>query len=796
MQTWIVTSILGRGEDTPGFSPRPLADPGCHVVRSLLLVLAVASLLGVVGCADLPGRATFGRPERTGDPPSPATSETPPPERSSGASGPTASTGPIDLSDPEADEPLADRVVELGSGGLIGAPSPRSRASVASGAGGAVTLNVVDGNLREVVRLVLEDTLGVNYIIDPGIQGTITLQTTRPVPPDELLPMLDAVLRLNGAALVEASGLYKIVPIDQALTSGIAPDIEPITGAGAPGFTVRIVPLEFVGTAEMANVLGPFTPPGGSVQAVPERNLLVISGGGDQVQTLADLVSIFDVDWLRGRSIGLFPLTNADPIRLLPELEAIFGTEEGAPLADVVRFLPVERLNAMLVITSRPDYLQRVEGWIERLDQAGEGDTEQVYVYPVQNGRAEALADVLSQLFDIQTSAAGGTDLLAPGLDPIDIGSTTSGLGGSSFGGSSTGSGGSDLSADTGAGTGSSGSSTGLSGTQSRLGGGASGAAFGTSSPGGASFGSSSLGGAGGLSEGVGTRIIADTTTNSLVIRATPGEFRRIEDALRQLDILPLQVLIEATIAEVSLQDDLQFGVNFFFQTGDLGLNFTSGTVAGASPVFPGFNAIFDSDTGTRVVLNALDRVTDVNIVSAPQVLVLDNQTAELQVGDEVPILTQTATSTTDPDAPLVSTVEQRQTGVLLSVTPRVNSSGLVILEVLQEVSTATSTDSSNIDSPTISTRRLASTISVQSGETVALGGLIQETDSRTRDGVPFFSRIPLLGSLFRRQATDLDRTELLILLTPQVIRDPNEARSATAELRRRLRAVEPLFVD
>ena len=287
-------------------------------------------------------------------------------------------------------------------------------------------------------------------------------------------------------------------------------------------------------------------------------------------------------------------------------------------------------------------------------------------------------------------------------------------------------------------------------------------------------------------------RIIADDSTNALVIRASPRDYRKVRDALAKLDILPLQVLIEATIAEVSLRDQLRYGIEWFFRSGEFQTRFSTATGGGVSPRFPGFSALFQN-ADAAVVLNALENITDVDVISSPQVVVLDNQTAQLQVGDQVPILTQQAQSVVDVDAPVLNSIEQVQTGVILSVTPRVNAGGLVTMEIQQEVSDAVETTTSTINSPTISQRRIASTIAVQSGETVALGGLIRDNRDNRQTGLPFLSKLPVIGSLFGVTDTTSERTELLVLITPTVIGSQEEARAATEELRRRLSSVAPL---
>lgn len=666
---------------------------------------------------------------------------------------------PIPLTPDTLPGPPLEPVVERGSGRFVGPPPGRpARVSIVRDPNGEVTLNVVDADLREVVRLVLEDTLGINYVIDPLVGGTITVQTSRPVGPDELIATLDAVLRLNGAALVQAGELFKVVPIDQALTSGPMPEIRPVPDAGRAGFAVQVVPLRFVAATEIAQLLAPFAPPGGVVQVDPVRNLLLLAGSADQLATLSELAAMFDVDRFEGMSFGLFPLTVASAAALSGELQQVFAAGDEAVAPGVVRILPIERLNAVLVITTQPAYLDRARTWIGRLDRVGEGDEPQVFVYPVQNGRAADLAEVLSQLFDLEAAAVGAPDLLAPGLQPAQM--RTPGFG---------------------AGVGAEDVPLGLDEAPERPRPARPTAALAPTGP--TVFGAPANG-----TRAI--RIIADQSTNSLVIRATPQEYRKIEAALRQLDILPLQVLIEATIAEVTLTDELRYGVEWFFRFGTQELTLSSVGTGVVAPQFPGFSAVFTGGDSVRVVLNALEAVSDVNVVASPQLLVLDNQTAELQVGDEVPIVTRTSQDTGDPDARLVSSIEQRQTGVILGVTPRVNPGGLVVLEIQQEVSDVVQTTTSGIDSPTISQRRIASTVAIQSGETVALGGLIQDNATRNRAGLPVLSGLPGVGWLFGRTALRDTRTELLVLLTPRVVRNPMQARRVTDELRQRLQSL------
>jgi general secretion pathway protein D len=679
-----------------------------------------------------------------------------------------ARRAPTELSLPTEDESEpVQRVVQRGTGAFLSPPPQRAQTSVSTDAGGGVMLNVVDGELREVVRMVLESALHANYVIDPSVGGRITVQTTRPLPPQDLVPVLDSVLRMNGAALVQTGNLFKVVPIDQAISAGAAADVEPLPSAGAPGFGVQVVPLRFVSAAELAPVLEPFRPPGGAIQVDAVRNLLMLAGSSDQLSSLRDLISIFDVDWMRGMSFGLFPLDNAAAPDLAAELDQVFGGTEAGPLAGVVRVVPIERLNSVLVVSSQPSYLEQAELWVQRLDRTSDADEPQIYVYPVQNSRASNLAEVLSGIFGAQAATVSGTSLLAPGQEATQL-QTDFELGATA-----------EQTPIEGAET----------GTRPRLAQPPPSVAA-PLSPTSPTFGPQED------EEGQPeTRIIADDSTNSLVIRALPADYRKIRDAIERLDTLPLQVLIEATVAEVTLTNQLRYGVEWFFRSGDFEATFSQlPTNAPVVGTFPGFSALF-SNADVRVVLSALEQVSDVNVISSPQLLVLDNQTARLQVGDQVPITVQQATPITGDVNTIVNSIELRDTGVILTVTPRVNAGGLVILEIQQEVSNvvrAETVTQSELATPTISQRLVSSTVAVQSGQTIALGGLITDNRNRSRSGVPILSDIPIIGVLFSTRNNTNDRTELLVLLTPRVIDSAERAQAVTDELRRRLTGLVP----
>lgn len=648
---------------------------------------------------------------------------------------------------------LTEPVVERGTGPLIGRPRPSIGTGLRQYDDDSMTLNVVDADIQDVARLVLEDGLNVGYIIDPAISGKVTVRTNGPVPAADMLSVLNSVLNLNGAALIEQGGFYKVLPLDQAKKAGGRPGIRPATEARLPGSGIQVAPLRYVDAGKMAELLEPFVGDDGAIRIDATRNILLLIGLPDQIATINDLIDMFDVDWMEGMSFGLYPLAAVGPIQLASELEQLFADPETGFSAGAVRFIPIDRLNALLAITPQADYLTRVERWIKRLDKAGDGEGEQVYVYAVQNGRASDLASVLGELFDIRSTSVGEASLLAPGAERAELRS--------SF----------------------------LEAWPDK------------DNPDNATLRqaerSSSAGSYGqrDLTPGrddVSTRVVADETNNALLIRATAESYRAIRAALRDLDTLPQQVLLEATIAEVSLENELSYGVQWFFGSGESGVTLSEFSSGAVGQSFPGFSGLL-SRGDVRAVVNALDSISDVKVISSPQILVLDNQTAQLEVGDEVPIVTQQAEGIDTGDARVVNTVEQRQTGVILEVTPRVNANGLVILDIQQEVSDVVRTTTSGIDSPTIAQRRIGTSVAVGSNQTVALGGLIQDDVDELRSGVPFLQDIPLLGNLFSSTTKVTNRTELLILITPKVLRNEHEARAATKELRQRLHALEPL---
>lgn len=649
-----------------------------------------------------------------------------------------------------------------GTGTRLGSASnPTAEAPVSKD--GHISLNFANADIREVIDVVLGETLNLNYIIDPRVQGTVLARTSQPLEREDVIPALENILALNGAALKVGDGLYHVVPLSE-LSPKLGRAQSALTARQRSlGFGITVIPLRFTSASAFHQMGTALIPSDRVFLPDPARNLLIFAGTGAEANDLLEFVQLFDVDWMAGMSYALFPAEVADVTVLTSELEQLFFDERTSHLQDMIRFIPIKRMNAILVISPQQAYLEETGRWIERLDRGETSTARRVYVYYVQNSSAADLAEILSQVFE-QTSAAstpGLADVIAPGLTPVELsGAANEGEGTSVAVQSETGT---------------------EAQSQPRT--------YGSRGPESGTRTASALGAL--VSESGDVRIIADERNNALVVLATPSEYRMIEAAMQRLDLIPLQVMLEATIAEVQLVDNLKYGLQWFFQEGDFSATFSELDSGAVSSAFPGFSAVFDS-SNARVILNALTAVTDVNVISSPQLMVLDNQSATLNVGDSVPITTQVSQQTTG-DAAIVNSVEYRDTGVILDITPRVNNSGLVVLDIIQEVSDAIETETSSIDSPTIQVRRVESIVAVQSGEMVALGGLIRDRRTDEVTGIPLLSDIPILGNLFKTTEEEVRRTELLILITPNVVRNLEDARAVTKELRGRLTGFEVL---
>jgi general secretion pathway protein D len=658
--------------------------------------------------------------------------------------------------------------------------------------GNGFELNFENTPVATVAKVVLGDILQTGYTIDPRVQGTVSLVSVRPVAKSDIVFVLENALRLSGIVLVRDTAGYRLTPLGDAVGAG---RVDAAASSPEPGYGVSVVPLQYVSAQTLLKLMDSFATKAGMVRADTTRNLLLIQGSGAERRTAVDTALSFDLDWMRGQSIGIFPIVNSGPEPVIAELEKIVDSGDNGLSQNLIKFQAVSRLNAILVVSKKPGLLHTAATWIKRLDHADTARTS-VHVYRVKYGEARQIARVLTEMF-IGGSSSGLLDSpdsqIAPGSGTYATASADR------------------LSLNS-----NSPSSTSSSGFGSRMQSGTNGnSGFGAqtaAAPAGANANTSDAGsldsrgaGSGGQPMLKGVRITADTVNNSLLIYADQENFRIIEATLQQVDQPQLQVAIDATIAEITLTDELSYGVQSYLTSHNLGLRpdqgsilntqsttapvaAAAGTVANAfiNRAFPGFNFLIGSEAQPSAILDALHTVTAVKVLSNPSLVVVNNQAATLQVGDSVPVSTGSATVLTTNNT-VVNTIDYRNTGIILRVSPRINVNGNVRLDVEQEISNVSAATAASL-TPTVSERKVKSSISVATGQTVLLAGLISEQHNNQRNGIPLLDQIQGLGDAFSHQDNKAIRTELIIFIRPQIIRDSMDAHFVAEELRSKLR--------
>ncbi len=670
--------------------------------------------------------------------------------------------------------------------------------------GSGYDLNFENTPVATVAKVVLGDILQTGYSIDPRVQGTVSLVSVRPVAKSDIVFVLESALRLSGVVLLKDPAGYKLTPLGDAVGAG---RVDAAAASPEPGYGVSVVPLQYVSAQTILKLMDSFATKPGSVRADPTRNILLIQGTGAERRTAVDTALSFDVDWMRGQSVGIYPVSSSAPEPIIAELEKIMDSGDSGLSSNLVKFQPMSRLNAILVVSRKPALLHTAQTWIRRLDQADTARTS-VHVYRVKYGEARQIAKVLTDMFiggssssldssDNQVAPGSGLSSTSSVADRLSLNSNSSNGSASTNGfasrGASTSGGASPFGAlqqNSGTGAGNSGTNSGTGTNSSSL--------------------DARTSGTNGQPIMQNVRITPDVVNNELLIYADQANYKIIEATLDQVDKPSLQVAIDATIAEVTLTNELSYGVQFYLQKTGVGslLNTQStsaptattttstdstgnsvvstATSALINRAFPGFNLLLGSEVNPHLILDALHTVTSVKVLSNPSLVVINNQVATLQVGDVVPVSTGSATVLTTSNT-VVNTIDYRNTGIILRVSPRISINGTVRLEVEQEISNVTPTTAASL-TPTVSERRVKSSISVANGQTVLLAGLISENQDGTRNGVPLLDEIKGLGDAFSHQDKKGTRTELIIFIRPQIIRDGTDAHHVAEELRSKLR--------
>ena len=637
-----------------------------------------------------------------------------------------------------------------GSGHFVPETAPQHRAVTPTSAG-TYSLNFDDADLGEVAKVILSDILGQSYVLSPKVAGKVTLQTTQALTKEELIPTLEMVLRMNNAALVKDSRIYHIEPTADALyTSNIA--------NSRTGYQTRVIPIKNVAVQDVADIIKPLVHDKTILNIDGSRNIIVASGTADEIARVIDLVSTFDIDLLKGRSFGLFTLAHVDPETVIKELEGIFHQKAKKDESAFFQFIPIQRLNAVLAVTHQGHYLKDIENWVLRLDKANTSSGGGVNVYKVQHANAEDLANTLNEIFTGAQSKSTSAKV-APGQTATEI--------------------------------------TNKSPTDTPTT-----AAFDTAKPKSSSDSHVKTGTAK-VSEVDNVRIISDKANNALVIVATPQEYAVVRPIIEQLDIVPLQVLIDATIASVKLTDNLKYGIAWYLKQGNSAVGSALGgpamlgnaaLVATSAVATGGLSAIYNSGAVNALLSTEADK-GNVNVISSPSLMVLNNQKAKINVGDQVPIQTNSTqlptTSGTSTGLLTSNSIQYKDTGVTLEVTPRVNANGMVIMDVHQIVSSVIPVTSAvGIQSPTINKKEIVSSIAINDGQTIVLGGLIDDNNAMTKSGIPLLYDLPWIGTLFGNTSYTRTKNELVVLITPRVVKSKQDSRQISDEFKRKLTGI------
>lgn len=620
---------------------------------------------------------------------------------------------------------------------------------------GEYTVNFENTDIKDVVRAVLNDALKMNYTIDGDVSGPVTISSARPVSREALLKTLESSLSSFGFALVKTGSGYRVTANETASASTVDNGRKVRAGYG-----VSIVPLKYLPASSVLELLNGFVAPAEGLRINAAGNSLIIRGTGPQRAEVIEAVMSFDADFMQNQRVSMFRLTEARPQDVVPELERIFNAKGDSSL---IQFRPVSRIRGIMAISKNPALIRRAESWVRRLDQQDAATGQNVVIYKAKYRKAEELAKVVSGLFGVGTNAAipakpapvpqldqqnsdqtadqnATEDKAAPSVDRIasafDDPQTTDGNVPNVV----------DLTSE--------------------------------------------------ARDRPTLRISADVSNNSVVIYGDGEQTDQVVATLKKLDSTPVQVAINVTIAEVRLTDDLKYGVQYFLNSKQLGLGRDNGSLslidrAGNSikKQTPGLNFVGGADANPDVIISALNVLTDVEILSSPSLVVVENQTATLQVGDEVPITTQQSQSVENSLAPVVNQVQFRETGIILNVTPRISQTDAVTMDIVQEISSVAS--GANTLTPTISKRSIRTQISVNDQQTVVLGGLISANSQKTKSGVPVLMKLPLVGDMFSNTAKTKGRNELIVLIRPVIIRDAQDAADVAQSLRSQMSIID-----
>jgi general secretion pathway protein D len=622
-----------------------------------------------------------------------------------------------------------------------------------------IALHFVNQDIRQVIQII-GDALRLNYIVDPMVRGTVDINTSDTLRRSDLLPILESILKINGATMIRTGNFYQIVPANTAARQPIEVIDQQARLAPDDQVVMQIIRMKFVAASEMSKILMPYLSEAGTVVVHDTGNIILLTDRRSNIRKLLEIVDIFDTASFQGERIRLLNVKNNRARDVVEDLKTIFSGYGLSEKASAIRFIVIDRLNSILVVTPNADVFPEVDRWLGVLDQPVVVAGIRNFVYKVKNARAADLQRVLSDLY---------SQSVQPTPTPSMIGNMTVPPQ----------------------------SATGTPQMPSA-------AQTPTTTPGGQPGQSSQAPAPQAVNQQTTTsivRIIADELNNALVIQGTAQQYAEIERTLEQLDVLRRQVLIDAQVYEVVLDDSLQFGITAQLQNRTAGdhqttASFAAGVAGGAASLSANTFALIGRNRELLVFLNASENRSRVRTLSAPSVMVTDNGTAQFQVGTEVPVPTSSSVTPVQSSGTnlFAQTIQFRNTGVILQVKPQINDSGNVTLDIAQEISQAGANTVSAIVAPVIGKSSVTSQVVVEDGQTIAIGGFIRENNELARNRVPLIGRLPAVGVLLGNTRNANNRTELIVLITPHVLRTHGEADIATDEMKSKLKEIKGLL--
>ncbi len=599
-----------------------------------------------------------------------------------------------------------------------------------------ISLSFDHMDIVPVLDEILGEILQLNYVIDPAIRGSISLRVKGYYSKKEFIELLNNILELNGLALTKSRhDLYKVV---RKANSGRATGTVKgkVKRAVQPGDQITILQLKYLSAAQAVNAVRNFVSASAVILPETTTNSIILSDTIENQRKVAKLLSLLDIPPFKGIDWKIFPLEASDAKDVAADLEKIFKTPGlySRPGLDQGGFfiLPLESINSVLVATRWPGLLDVAEQWIKELDHSATQIGSQVHIYFVQNGNSKEIVDVLKQLYGGTSgkTKSGKSRVLVKRRKQAEAQETE------------------------------------LMGE---------------------------------------VEFIADEVNNAVIIKASNRDYQTVLKILKSIDIVPRQVLIEVLIAEIGLNKDTEYGIEWYIKQrginiggkdyqGDMAL--TNGkTLPVDTPLgtgIPGFTyGLFKNSGDLRMLLHAISSFTDINILSSPTILSVDNQESYIEVGDDVPTLTNTQTTS---GGVTTQSIQYRNAGIILKVKPYINERGLVRLEVTQEVSSVTKESTEGITSPRFKTRKASTTLIAEDGQTIVIGGLMQTQTTKTRTGVPILKDLPILGYIFGQRTFTHQKTELLIAITPHVIHNREQADAITREFQDKVKELKTLF--